>query len=125
MDKKYLLLSLDDSRMKNIAEILGNKTSNKIIDFLKDPYKRSLLLFGISLVALIFLLLVSCKNFVILILIYASLLLSMFSGVNLLFYTNLFKRLVKTDEDNNNGFFICEIDKELKMKSEKKVFLVY
>jgi len=41
MNKKYLLLSLDDSRMKNIAEILGNKTSNKIIDFLSEVKEAS------------------------------------------------------------------------------------
>jgi len=41
MNKKYLLLSLDDSRMKNIAEILGNKTSNKIIYFLSEVKEAS------------------------------------------------------------------------------------
>lgn len=41
MNKKYLLLSLDDSRMKNIAEILGNKTSNKMIDFLSELKEAS------------------------------------------------------------------------------------
>ena len=41
MNKKYLLLSLDDSRMKNIAEILGNKTSNKMIDFLSEVKEAS------------------------------------------------------------------------------------
>ena len=41
MNKKYLLLSIDDSRMKNIAEILGNKTSNKIMDFLSEIKEAS------------------------------------------------------------------------------------
>lgn len=36
MDKKYVLLSLEDKRLKNIAEVLGNKTSGKIIDALSD-----------------------------------------------------------------------------------------
>ena len=41
MDKKYLLLSLDDKRLKNIAEVFGNKTSGKIIDFLSETKEAS------------------------------------------------------------------------------------
>ena len=41
MNKKYLLLSLEDSRVKIIAEILGNKTSNKMIDFLSEVKEAS------------------------------------------------------------------------------------
>ena len=41
MDKKYVLLSLEDKRLKNIAEVLGNKTSGKIIDALSDAKEAS------------------------------------------------------------------------------------
>ena len=41
MNKKYLLLSLEDERTKTIAEILGNKTSNKIINFLSEKNEAS------------------------------------------------------------------------------------
>ncbi len=41
MDKKYVLLSLDDKRLKNIAEVLGNKTTAKIIDALSDVKELS------------------------------------------------------------------------------------
>ena len=36
MEKKYVLVSLEDERSKNIAEVLGNKTCKKIIDFLAE-----------------------------------------------------------------------------------------
>jgi DNA-binding transcriptional ArsR family regulator len=41
MSKKYLLLSLDDSRLKPISEILGNKTASKIINFLSEKEEAS------------------------------------------------------------------------------------
>jgi len=41
MSKKYLLLSLEDSRLKSISEILGNKTSNRIINFLSETEEAS------------------------------------------------------------------------------------
>lgn len=41
MNKKYLLFSLEDSRLKSIAEILGNKTSGKIINFLSEKEEAS------------------------------------------------------------------------------------
>ena len=41
MGKKYMLVSLDDSKLKSIAEILGNKTSNKIIGFLSEKEEAS------------------------------------------------------------------------------------
>ena len=41
MNKKYLLFSLEDSRLKSIAEILGNKTAGKIINFLSEKEEES------------------------------------------------------------------------------------
>lgn len=41
MGKKYILLSLDDKRLKAIAEILGNKTSGSIMDILTDVKEAS------------------------------------------------------------------------------------
>jgi len=41
MSKKYLLFSLEDKRIKTIAEILGNKTSAKIIDLLSETKEAS------------------------------------------------------------------------------------
>lgn len=41
MDKKYLLVSFEDERTKIIADILGNKTSGKIIDFLSEVKEAS------------------------------------------------------------------------------------
>lgn len=41
MTKKYLLLSLEDQRIKSIAEILSNKTSNKIISLLSEKDEAS------------------------------------------------------------------------------------
>lgn len=36
MEKKYLLLSLDDERAKELAKVLGNKTCKKILDSLTE-----------------------------------------------------------------------------------------
>ena len=41
MEKKYMLFSLEDTRIKSISEILGSKTSKKIIDFLSDVREAS------------------------------------------------------------------------------------
>jgi len=41
MEKKYVLVSLDDERLKKISEIFGNKTSHKIINFLADAKEAS------------------------------------------------------------------------------------
>jgi predicted ArsR family transcriptional regulator len=41
MNKKYLLFSLEDSRLKSIAEILKNKTASKIINFLSEKEEAS------------------------------------------------------------------------------------
>jgi len=41
MTKKYLLLSLEDQRIKSIAEILSNKTSNRIISLLSEKEEAS------------------------------------------------------------------------------------
>lgn len=41
MNKKYLLFSLEDNRLKSIAEILGNKTAGKIINFLSEKEEAS------------------------------------------------------------------------------------
>ncbi len=41
MEKKYLMVSLDDERLKNISEIFGNKTSKKIINFLAETKEAS------------------------------------------------------------------------------------
>lgn len=35
-DKKFLLISMDDSRAKKLADVLGNKTCKKIIDLLAE-----------------------------------------------------------------------------------------
>jgi DNA-binding transcriptional ArsR family regulator len=40
-NKKYILVSMDDDRIKSIAEVLGNKTSKKIIDFLSETNESS------------------------------------------------------------------------------------
>ncbi len=44
MAKKYILMSMEDSRLKAIAEVLSNKTSKKIIDFLstKDASEKDI-----------------------------------------------------------------------------------
>ena len=36
MEKKYLLISFEDKRVKKLAEIMGNKTCKKIIDYLAE-----------------------------------------------------------------------------------------
>ena len=36
MEKKYLLISMDDERAKKLADVLGNKTCRKIIDLLAE-----------------------------------------------------------------------------------------
>lgn len=41
MEKKYLMVSLDDERLKSISEIFGNKTSKKIINFLAEAKEAS------------------------------------------------------------------------------------
>lgn len=40
-DKKYILVSMDDERARKIADVLGNKTSKKIIDFLSEKNEAS------------------------------------------------------------------------------------
>ncbi|MFA6089694.1 MAG: helix-turn-helix domain-containing protein [Candidatus Woesearchaeota archaeon] len=35
-EKKFILISMDDNRAKKLADVLGNKTCNKIIDFLAE-----------------------------------------------------------------------------------------
>ncbi len=41
MEKKYLLVSLEDERAKKISEVLGSKTCKKIIDFLAEENEAS------------------------------------------------------------------------------------
>lgn len=41
MAKKYLLVSLEDEKTKHLAEVLGNKTCKKIIDFLAETKEAS------------------------------------------------------------------------------------
>ena len=41
MDDKFILTSLNDKNSKNIAEVLGNKTCKKILDFLADIKEAS------------------------------------------------------------------------------------
>ncbi len=38
---KYLMISLDDEKSKNIAEVLGNKTCRKILDYLAENKEAS------------------------------------------------------------------------------------
>lgn len=40
-EKKFILISMDDERSKKIAEVLGNKTSKKIIDLLAENSELS------------------------------------------------------------------------------------
>lgn len=40
-NKKYILISMEDERAGKIAEILGNKSSKKIIDFLSEKKDMS------------------------------------------------------------------------------------
>jgi DNA-binding transcriptional ArsR family regulator len=41
MNKKYLLVSMNDERIKEIAEIFGNKTCKKILDYLSNNEQAS------------------------------------------------------------------------------------
>ncbi|MEK6875465.1 MAG: helix-turn-helix domain-containing protein [Nanoarchaeota archaeon] len=41
MEKKYLLVSMEDEGVKQLAEVLGNKTCNKIIDFFAETKEAS------------------------------------------------------------------------------------
>ncbi len=41
MTKKYMFISLDDEKAKKIAEVIGNKTCKKIIDFLAEKSEAS------------------------------------------------------------------------------------
>ncbi|MDO8528895.1 MAG: helix-turn-helix domain-containing protein [Nanoarchaeota archaeon] len=41
MSKKYIMVSMDDERAGKIAEILGNKSSKKILDFLSEKNEAS------------------------------------------------------------------------------------
>jgi DNA-binding transcriptional ArsR family regulator len=41
MDDKFILMGLDDSRSKDVAEVLGNKTCKKILDFLAEIKEAS------------------------------------------------------------------------------------
>lgn len=36
MSKKYLMFSLDDERAKDLADVMSNKTSKKIVDYLAE-----------------------------------------------------------------------------------------
>ena len=40
MDDKFIMFGLDDERSKDIAEVLGNKTCKKIIDYLSEKNKN-------------------------------------------------------------------------------------
>lgn len=40
-DDKFILIGLEDERSKDIAEVLGNKTCKKILDFLADVKEAS------------------------------------------------------------------------------------
>ena len=33
-ENKYIIISMDDPKTKHLADVLGNKTSKKIIDYL-------------------------------------------------------------------------------------------
>jgi len=41
MEKKFLLISIDDEKTRNLADILGNRTCKKIIDFLSETKEAS------------------------------------------------------------------------------------
>ncbi|MBU3906925.1 MAG: helix-turn-helix domain-containing protein [Nanoarchaeota archaeon] len=41
MAKKYLMMSLDDESTKKVAEVIGNNTCKKIIDFLSETKEAS------------------------------------------------------------------------------------
>jgi DNA-binding transcriptional ArsR family regulator len=36
MNKKYILVSIDDEKAKNISKVIGNKTCNKIVEILAE-----------------------------------------------------------------------------------------
>ncbi|MCR4327746.1 MAG: winged helix-turn-helix transcriptional regulator [Nanoarchaeota archaeon] len=40
-DDKFILMSLDDDRAKSLAEVLGNKTCKKIIEYLSETTEAS------------------------------------------------------------------------------------
>lgn len=40
-DEKFMMVSLDDPKMKNLSDVLGNKTCKKIIDYLADNPEAS------------------------------------------------------------------------------------
>ncbi|MFH1801427.1 MAG: helix-turn-helix domain-containing protein [archaeon] len=39
--KKYIIVSIEDEKIKSLAEVLGNKTCKKIIDFLSETNEAS------------------------------------------------------------------------------------
>ncbi len=41
MDDKFIMMGLDDERSKKVAEVLGNKTCKKILDYLADNKEAS------------------------------------------------------------------------------------
>ncbi|MFH1500459.1 MAG: beta-propeller domain-containing protein [archaeon] len=41
MDDKFILMGMDDERSKKIAEVIGNKTCKKILDYLADNTEKS------------------------------------------------------------------------------------
>ena len=41
MEKKYILISMEDERIKHLSEVLGNKTCKKIIDLLAEEKEAS------------------------------------------------------------------------------------
>ena len=41
MEKKYLLVSMEDEKAKHLAGVLGNKTCKKIIDLLSETKELS------------------------------------------------------------------------------------
>lgn len=41
MDDKFIMMGIDDERSKKVAEILGNKTCKKIIDYLSETQEAS------------------------------------------------------------------------------------
>ena len=41
MEKKYILISMEDERTKHLSEVLGNKTCKKIIDLLAEEKEAS------------------------------------------------------------------------------------
>lgn len=41
MEKKYILISMEDDRAKNLSGVLGNKTCKRIVDFLAEKNQAS------------------------------------------------------------------------------------